>query len=109
MTNEEYIRKAVELADGWSIAKNGAITLPQPNDDYIDWPLLYLADSTSLGVLLDALAAQLTRQVDATNFVIDIHEGCTTVWHDVDGKSYWDELLEAGGPDLHHEHPQGHC
>ena len=57
MNDNDYIRKAVELADGWSISHN--IVYP---------PTQHLAMSihhTSTWIL-DALAAQLVRQVDAT-------------------------------------------
>ena len=101
MTNEEYIRKAVELADGWFIAKNGAITLPQPKDAYIDWPLLYLSDFPTLKpqvvlnwVLLDALAAQLVRQVLAKGIPFEIT-------HDVDK---WGVALMEGY-DVYVGHP----
>ncbi len=68
MNDQDYIHKAVELAEGWLIAKNGLITLPQPDEHYIDWPHLYLADyPEALTLAIDALAAQLVRQVDAAS------------------------------------------
>jgi len=56
MSDEEYIRKAVELADGWVLGRN----------DVLHSPCGYFADLTDQPVL-DALAAQLVRQVDATD------------------------------------------
>lgn len=56
MTDEEYIRKAVEVADGWQYCDKGQYE----NQD----GLLFDFD---MQVFLDALAAQLVRQVDALN------------------------------------------
>lgn len=66
MSDEEYIRKAVELADGFKQRSEGFI---REFDDsganfinfYLEWP--ELEDELRFG--LDALAAQLVRQVDA--------------------------------------------
>jgi len=55
----DLIRKAVELADGWRINKMGNIQAPCVHRSSIDRPLK---------PVLDALAAQLVRQVDATAF-----------------------------------------
>ena len=62
MTDDEVIRKAVELADGWS-----------PNWDRGDCHVL--CDDYELNVFLplcqhdrDAIAAQLVRQVDAKGY-----------------------------------------
>ena len=52
----DYIRKGVELADGWSMQRNFVIT---PIED-ID---LFHVDSLPQ-MQIDALAAQLVRQVD---------------------------------------------
>ncbi len=64
MTDQDYIRKAVELADGWSIPETPELTYCAPNfdplchghfNDYVDeMPQWHK----------DALAAQLVRQVD---------------------------------------------
>ncbi len=73
--NSDTLRKAVELAKGWSISANGCITLPNGGEDwYVDWPNIYLSDypDGSWKVITDALAAQLVRQVDA---LADQHEG----------------------------------
>ena len=58
MNDQDYIRKAVELADGtWFVQDSGEIQTPYmqvlPIDELMQWDL-------------DALAAQLVRQVDAT-------------------------------------------
>jgi len=53
VTNNEYIEKAVSLADGWRINKMGNIQAPCVHRSSIDRPLK---------PVLDALAAQLVRQ-----------------------------------------------
>lgn len=55
MTDNEYIRKAVELADGWEVTDTGDII--SPIAAYVGEPMHQC--------FLDALAAQLVRQVDA--------------------------------------------
>ena len=68
MKDEDYIRKAVSLADGWDITENSAITIPNGGDNwFVDWPMVYLNDWPDYGLqfVVDALAAQLVRQVDA--------------------------------------------
>lgn len=63
MNNDDYIRKAVELADGWYI------THIYDGEDIVAWtdrqypPSFVLQSMDRWG--LDALAAQLVRQVDA--------------------------------------------
>ena len=59
MTDDDYIRKGIEFARGWDLTEN-QLTLPSGHyfavncsADFRDW-------------MLDALAAQLVRQVDAT-------------------------------------------
>lgn len=69
MNDEEYIRKAVELAEGWFFDNdlNGQLRLygieldPAPFADYSHVTETFLSVA-----ILDALAAQLVRQVDAT-------------------------------------------
>lgn len=59
MTNQNYIRKAVELADGWIAYDNsflGGCYFAPHSYDRVPQPVL------------DALAAQLVRQVDALPF-----------------------------------------
>jgi len=94
----DLIRKAVELADGWDY-----------ETDDIEEPVLLIVTmaggghlegdwSTDLNdmdqLLLDALAAQLVRQVDAL-------EWDTIIWRN--GTGIYDRLLEAqthiNGPD----------
>jgi len=57
MNNEQYIRKAVELADGWSIG--------EMNSDVVHIPDTAYHGYIDLTYVKDALAAQLVRQVDA--------------------------------------------
>jgi hypothetical protein len=67
MNDTDYIRKAVELADGWDLAE-GQLTLPNGKFTYVtknDFPQYYL----------DALAAQLVRQVDALEGYWILHDG----------------------------------
>ena len=72
---DDYIKKAVELADGWRLS----------NDKE---PLIYLDDGTSDGIsfmswsypqfMLDALAAQLVRQINVLDdYAIHIEPGKT--------------------------------
>lgn len=59
MNDQDYIKRGVELADGWAIHGK---SLAMPCDAHRD-----LWDLTDLDPChLDALAAQLVRQVDAT-------------------------------------------
>ena len=60
MTDEEYIRKAVELADGWSGDSIPALNLK------LRW------DHPQQALYLDALAAQLVRQVDALGDIVSV-------------------------------------
>jgi len=61
MTDQDYIRKAVELADGWQLhPKNHAFVGPT-------WPIQFSFNGRhqTPQQVKDALAAQLVRQVDA--------------------------------------------
>lgn len=59
MNDQDYIRKAVELADGWHL--NGeAFGTPNDGPDLDDIKNITQQDK-------DALAAQLVRQLDASN------------------------------------------
>ncbi len=88
MTDSDYIRAAVELAEGWTaepsrICVNNAVF-------YID-----LADGQWV---IDALAAQLVRQVDAAP---KIHfesggVGQVNVWRESEP---WNRRTHAEGPD----------
>ena len=57
MNDQDYIRKAVELADGGEWTEQNNIRTP-------DGVCYYLHDGTFATECLDALAAQLVRQVD---------------------------------------------
>ncbi len=59
MNEQDYIRKAVELADGWETTRNDGFILPSWSAN--SWAYPHVPQH-----ILDALAAQLVRQVDAT-------------------------------------------
>lgn len=61
MTDEKYIRKAVELADGWSLRKD---TLTTPTG-YFGRP----EDQETR----DALAAQLVRQIESPKYIAEFY------------------------------------
>ena len=64
MTDEEYIKAGVELADGWHLnALADADFYHQWGDSQYDFISSPLSDPDQY--LLDALAAQLVRQTDA--------------------------------------------
>ncbi len=75
----DYIRKAVELADGFSFTRPGRGQ--QKQSLHVDYVGLYLSDEIS-DPILDALAAQLVRQVDvlAEFFVDSDRYGTAKVW-----------------------------
>ena len=60
LTTGDYIRKAVQLADGWHVSSDDCVT----TDEFGG-----LAHPTESEILLDALAAQLVRQVDAIDAI----------------------------------------
>ena len=60
MNHQDYIRAAIDLADGWKY---------YDDDPYVDSPLGSAFLSPLKEGVLDALAAQLVRQVDAKNMV----------------------------------------
>lgn len=100
MIDQDTLRKAVELADGWSITGKGRIVMPQPDGFYIDWPHLYLADyPESLEVVLDALAAQLVRQVVENDIGVTVEvypDGCSiSLWDQGCEKPEWSEHWEG--------------
>ncbi len=74
MNNQGYIRKAVELADGFSIL----------NDDVVGELVDHIEGLMSLDspLVADGLAAQLVRQVDTTDYGItfDGDMGKVSVW-----------------------------
>ena len=85
----DYIRKAVELADGWHL--NGTV-FGTPNDgpDLDDIKNITQQD-------LDALAAQLVRQVDAIErWIVDAECDGTDILDDYDRGSL---KAQALGPD----------
>ena len=74
MNNQEYIRAAVELADGWEMFEGGPCILGvcigsiEPSSK---WQPIMLA----------ALAAQLIEQVDATDYDIRVFSHSTMIFH----------------------------
>ena len=78
MNDQDYIKEAVELADGWGwvIYPNGSLTLLINDGEFIeDDPSISPYDMPK--ILKAALAEQLTDQVDA------IHPEMLTVWSDL--------------------------
>lgn len=64
--NEDTLRRAVELADGWDVSSGGVVTVIVPEqDDSSGWWLDELPQYAK-----DALAAQLVRRVDAMDIEI---------------------------------------
>lgn len=64
----DIIRKAVELAHGWSFADTGF-----EDDDIVESLSGYRGSITATPELKDALAAQLVRQVDALDdYIVSI-------------------------------------
>ena len=63
-TDQEYIKEGVELADGFSLISEGVIHIEGSGSFVmgLSWPKWFKA----------ALAAQLTEQVDATDYRLDI-------------------------------------
>ncbi len=74
-SDQDYIRKAVELADGW---RNG------PGPAVVQAPRMELCTLGSMPQgYLDALAAQLVRQVDAIEVgIITTELGSIHIWGD---------------------------
>lgn len=89
MTDDEYIRPAVELADGFLDCGSYFVTPDRPMG------VKYSGANQSS---LDALAAQLVRQVDRTDrYSFFSHRDCATVTEYVDG--YPNEFGGAIGRD----------
>jgi len=90
MNNEDYIRikKAVGLADGWKIDPNG-IWPPFPFPAYAD-----IKDTQP--IILDALAAQLVRQVDSLDKYV-VHAFSTRTAVRTSGPLM--DIADAKGPD----------
>lgn len=78
MNDSEIIRKAVELADGWGITMwLGRPMVHCPIDDIDGFHIGHLPT-----VFLDALAAQLVRQVDALKMahIVIAQAQSTVMW-----------------------------
>lgn len=83
---DSYIKKAVELADGWKHEGGNCLLIP------FDTGLWAYPDLEQCH--LDALAAQLVRQVDTTDFVVQIYSTETEI-NDTFGLM----LINRAGPD----------
>lgn len=83
----DTIKKAVSLADGWDLTE-GQLTAP-------DGSWTYVQVSQIPQHYLDALAAQLTRQVDAAGAYITTYIGRT----DVHSTVTQDQLASVRGDD----------
>ena len=68
----DLLRKAVELADGWRLSERGHIIYPSWHSH-----IGYSLEETVPEWVLDALAAQLVRQIDSLS-----HKMGITVWMD---------------------------
>jgi len=90
MTDEEYIRKAVELADGWNMHPNGKGFVREFDDSGFNFMSFYFDPEykIELDFAKDALAAQLVRQVDGT--LADDGEYRLNVWTDIDSTEILD-------------------
>lgn len=71
---DDYIRKAIELADGWTLKETGAFHSPFCE------PMFDIAPEMLSQPHKDALAAQLVRQVDVlSGYWVETTEGVATV------------------------------
>ena len=83
MNNQDYIRKAVVLSDGFHFDIASGYRWVCGGDD----PPFHFEGQWNLipdfhkQIFLDALAAQLVRQVDATSYDIDTCSDEVYVWH----------------------------
>ena len=78
MIDQDYIRKAIELADGWA-AKNHHKHTDEEIIVYSEYGYWCFVE-TAQTVLLDALAAQLVRQVDAAGgYAVIVHAASTSI------------------------------
>lgn len=75
-SDSDVIREAVELADGWSCQ-------PDMHGDgvFIESVSGYKSTSYARDEITDALAAQLVRQIEKTDFVVHQYERHTEVLH----------------------------
>ena len=91
MTDQDYIKAGVGLADGWEI--EGGIVYPP----FRNHPVAMSVENPHTPIL-DALAAQLVRQVDALdNLWVCIEDDRTSIQHDTDGTVA--QLLQMEKPD----------
>ena len=86
-----YIRKAVELADGWGLVekKGRPYALFAPNTRALDCQIRYVRD---------ALAAQLVRQVDALYPDLNIQSdfgGCTFIYKESTDEDWHEGKCQA--------------
>jgi len=101
MNDQDYIRKAVELADGWNIGETDfgtTVIVPPFITPEVEGLQGWSIDNIHHGIL-DALAAQLVRQVDAIKYH-EVMTTCNTV--DVikdDGIDYPQIISQIDGPD----------
>ncbi len=88
MTDQDYIRKAVELADGWAVNKTGQ-TITSGGGYF---------GKVEDQEIQDALAAQLVRQIDAldTKFVLMDGHGLIIIQ---DVNTIGDAVCRVEGPD----------
>ncbi len=88
MNDQDYIRKAVELADGWA-DNNWREIQGIPDGAGFVAPITegYFPNNETF---LDALAAQLVRQVDALNrYDVRISKRCTLMYDDPAMAAQW--------------------
>jgi len=76
VNGSDYVKKAVELADGWRLDGNG-VWPPRP------LPGAPFQEATKVQVTLDALAAQLVRQVDATVYSCQVGRGMAQCYNSI--------------------------
>ena len=81
MNDQDYIKKAVELADGWYWGVNDLVDPPP------ELRPIGPVNDTLPQIYLDALAAQLVRQVDATDYEIRMQLCAATIFYA--GDEFW--------------------
>ena len=88
----DYIKKAVELAEGWGFPSESQFLPGSP--PIAESPSGYMGAIEATPELLDALAAQLVRQVEGAGYGVCIQYGCVDLTKDMQVESTW-----SGGPD----------
>jgi len=90
MNDQEYIRKAVELADGFNMDEQAIVIHEWSDFCFIDDPSQHV---------LDALAAQLVRQVDARakGVEVEVFDGFARI--DSAPPRQYERIAIAEGPD----------